>query len=152
MPDHGCPSTLSCSQTSFSQHGYKMELLHNERPQRRRRGAANTCTTTPAIPALLVIGQMIDALQSGKYDLDKTALIITQTGGGCRASNYIHLLRKALQQGGAGVHPGDLPQPVRAGEATAASRSTLPHDPPAAVAAIVYGDVLMLLTQPGAAL
>ncbi len=51
-------------------------------------------------PALLVIGQFLDALSSGKYDLDHTALIITQTGGGCRASNYIHLLRKALVKAG----------------------------------------------------
>ena len=51
-------------------------------------------------PALLVIGQFIDALNSGKYDLDHTALLITQTGGGCRASNYIHLLRKALVKAG----------------------------------------------------
>ena len=43
---------------------------------------------------------MMDALHSGKYDLNKTALIITQTGGGCRASNYIHLLRKALEKDG----------------------------------------------------
>lgn len=47
-------------------------------------------------PALLVIGQLIDAIKSGKYDPHKVALFITQTGGGCRASNYIHLLRKAL--------------------------------------------------------
>ena len=51
-------------------------------------------------PALLVIGQLIDALKSGDYDPDKTALMITQTGGGCRASNYIHLLRKALLKAG----------------------------------------------------
>ena len=51
-------------------------------------------------PALLVIGQMIAALQSGKYDLSKTALMISQTGGGCRASNYIFLLRKALVAAG----------------------------------------------------
>ena len=51
-------------------------------------------------PALLVIGQFLDALNSGKYDLDHTALLITQTGGGCRASNYIHLLRKALVKAG----------------------------------------------------
>ena len=50
--------------------------------------------------ALLVIGQFLDALNSGKYDLDHTALLITQTGGGCRASNYIHLLRKALVKAG----------------------------------------------------
>ncbi|MEG0597718.1 MAG: 2-hydroxyacyl-CoA dehydratase, partial [Oscillospiraceae bacterium] len=49
-------------------------------------------------PALLVIGQLIDAVKSGKYDQHKVALVITQTGGGCRASNYIHLLRKALEK------------------------------------------------------
>ena len=49
-------------------------------------------------PALLVIGQLIDAVKSGKYALHKVALLITQTGGGCRASNYIHLLRKALEK------------------------------------------------------
>lgn len=51
-------------------------------------------------PALLVIGQMISALESGKYDINKVALVITQTGGGCRASNYIFLLRKALAAAG----------------------------------------------------
>ena len=56
-------------------------------------------------PALLVIGQFLDALNSGKYDLDHTALLITQTGGGCRASNYIKLLRKALVKAGYGNIP-----------------------------------------------
>ncbi len=56
-------------------------------------------------PALLVIGQMIDALESGDMILDKVALLITQTGGGCRASNYIHLLRKALNKCGYGDIP-----------------------------------------------
>ena len=49
-------------------------------------------------PALLVIGQLIDAVKHGGYDPHKVALFITQTGGGCRASNYIHLLRKALEK------------------------------------------------------
>ncbi len=48
-------------------------------------------------PALIVIGAFIEALDNGLYDPDKTALLITQTGGGCRASNYIFLLRKALK-------------------------------------------------------
>lgn len=56
-------------------------------------------------PAMLVIGQMIDALKSGKYDAHRTALMITQTGGGCRASNYIHLLRKGLKKAGYGFVP-----------------------------------------------
>ena len=55
------------------------------------------CIRDSCYPALLVIGQFLDALDSGKYALDHTALIITQTGGGCRASNYIFLLRKALE-------------------------------------------------------
>lgn len=56
-------------------------------------------------PALLVIGQFLDALSSGRYDPHKVALMITQTGGGCRASNYIHLLRKALAKAGYGYVP-----------------------------------------------
>ena len=48
-------------------------------------------------PSILVVGQMIEALQSGKYDINKTALIMSQTGGGCRATNYIGFIRKALK-------------------------------------------------------
>ncbi len=51
-------------------------------------------------PSILVTGQMIEALQSGKYDLNKTALIMSQTGGGCRATNYIGFIRKALKDAG----------------------------------------------------
>ncbi len=51
-------------------------------------------------PAVLVIGQFMDAIKHGGYDPHKVALFITQTGGGCRASNYIHLLRKALDKAG----------------------------------------------------
>jgi predicted CoA-substrate-specific enzyme activase len=51
-------------------------------------------------PAIIVIGQLIEALQSGKYDLDNTSVIISQTGGGCRATNYIGFLRKALKDAG----------------------------------------------------
>ena len=51
-------------------------------------------------PAILSIGQLIEAVESGRYDKHKVALMITQTGGGCRASNYIHLLRKALKKAG----------------------------------------------------
>lgn len=49
-------------------------------------------------PTILTVGQILDALLSGKYDLNRTAVIITQTGGGCRATNYISLMRKALRQ------------------------------------------------------
>ncbi len=51
-------------------------------------------------PSILTTGQMIEALQSGKYDLNKTAVIMSQTGGGCRATNYIGFIRKALKDAG----------------------------------------------------
>lgn len=75
--------------------GYKTECLHTDTQNVINEGLKNVHNDT-CYPALLVIGQFIDALKSGKYDPDKVALMITQTGGGCRASNYIHLLRKAL--------------------------------------------------------
>ncbi|MBQ3305274.1 MAG: 2-hydroxyacyl-CoA dehydratase, partial [Clostridia bacterium] len=88
----------------FQLHGYRMVLLQNEGPSvvetGLKYGHNDTC-----YPALLCIGQFIDALQSGQYDVHKTALIITQTGGGCRASNYIFLLRKALAKAGLGFVP-----------------------------------------------
>lgn len=51
-------------------------------------------------PAIITIGQMLKALESGKYDLQNTSVLLTQTGGGCRATNYIPLLRKALVDAG----------------------------------------------------
>ena len=79
----------------FGAAGYKMELLRNDSRSVVDEGLKNVHNDA-CYPALLVIGQFMDALASGKYDPDKTALLITQTGGGCRASNYIHLLRKAV--------------------------------------------------------
>lgn len=83
----------------FGQYGYKTELLKNDGRAVVDEGLKYVHNDT-CYPALLVIGQFIDALNSGKYDPDKTALMITQSGGGCRASNYIHLLRKALKKAG----------------------------------------------------
>lgn len=84
--------------------GYQVELLGNCGSQVSELGLKYVHNDT-CYPALLVIGQFLDALSSGKYDLDHTALIITQTGGGCRASNYIFLLRKALVRAGYGNIP-----------------------------------------------
>lgn len=81
----------------FESAGYKMELLQNESRSVVDEGLKNVHNDA-CYPALLVIGQFMDALKSGKYDPDKTALIMSQTGGGCRASNYIHLIRKCMQK------------------------------------------------------
>lgn len=80
----------------FRNNGYKMELLTTSTRNVVDEGLKNVHNDT-CYPALLVIGQFMDALKSGKYDVNKVALMLSQTGGGCRASNYIHLLRKALE-------------------------------------------------------
>lgn len=51
-------------------------------------------------PSLLVVGQIMDALLSGKYDLNKVAVVMSQTGGGCRATNYVGFIRRALARAG----------------------------------------------------
>ncbi len=85
-------------------YGYKALLLDNASKSVVNEGLRSVHNDT-CYPALLVIGQLIDALKSGNYDLNKVALMITQTGGGCRASNYIYLLRKALKKSGFGKIP-----------------------------------------------
>lgn len=81
----------------FEQYGYHMELLETSSRAVVDEGLKNVHNDT-CYPALLVIGQFLEALKSGRYDVNRVALLITQTGGGCRASNYIHLLRKAVER------------------------------------------------------
>ncbi len=83
--------------------GYKVEIMNNTSPKVIEEGLKYVHNDT-CYPALLVIGQFIDNLNN-RNDLDKVVLLITQTGGGCRASNYIHLLRKALIKAGYGFIP-----------------------------------------------
>jgi len=92
-------------------------------------------------PSLMVVGQIMDALLSGKYDLDKVAIMITQTGGGCRATNYIGFIRRALEKAGMSQIP-----------VVSLSASGLEKNPGlkitpkllmSAMQALVYGDVFM---------
>ncbi len=124
--------------------GYKAEVLENTDRSVVETGLKYV-NNDICYPALLVIGQFINALESGKYDPDKVALIITQTGGGCRASNYIYLLRKGLAQAGFTNVPvislnvsGMEDQPGFDLSATMLRRF---------LAAVVYGDALMYLTN-----
>ena len=80
-------------------YGYDVELLESTGPHIAEEGLRHVHNDA-CYPAILVIGQFIDAIKSGKYDPDKTALVFFQTGGGCRASNYVSLLRKALKKAG----------------------------------------------------
>lgn len=93
------PIHLNLLADILNRNGYHAVMMDNETNQVSEEGVSHVHNDT-CYPALLVIGQFIDALKSGNYDPDKTACLITQTGGGCRASNYIYLLRKALKESG----------------------------------------------------
>ena len=88
----------------LSNYGIKNEVLFTKGNHIKETGLKYTHNDT-CYPAIIVIGQFIDALQSGKYDTHKVALVMFQTGGGCRASNYINLIRKALKKAGFGYVP-----------------------------------------------
>lgn len=93
------PMHFALLATVFRKRGYKMEFLESDGRNMADVGIKYVHNDM-CYPAIIVIGQLIDALQSGKYDTDKVALLIMQTGGGCRASNYLSLLRKALVRAG----------------------------------------------------
>ena len=75
-------------QHAFNSEGFNLEILENDNREAIDMGLKYV-NNDACYPSLLVVGQLMAALKSGKYDLDRTALVITQTGGGCRASNYI---------------------------------------------------------------
>lgn len=89
---------MSLFENILKQSGYKVEVMHNEGPSVVEEGLKYVHNDT-CYPALLVIGQFIDNLKH-RNDTHNVALLITQTGGGCRASNYIYLLKKALIKAG----------------------------------------------------
>ena len=98
------PVQFACIEKAMRSEGIHCEVLHNAGSEVAQLGLKYVHNDT-CYPALLVIGQFLDALNSGKYDLHHTALLISQSGGGCRASNYIKLLRKALVKAGYGYIP-----------------------------------------------
>ncbi len=126
----------------FIAYGYDVELLTNEGRSVVDEGLKYVHNDT-CYPALLTTGQMIDALRSKQYDLNKVALLMTQTGGGCRASNYIHLIRKGLENAGL-QHIPVISLNVSGLEKNGGFSLTLPIIR-RAIAAIAYGDLLMLL-------
>ncbi len=93
------PIHFELLETAVQSSGYKVELLRECTPNTVETGLRYV-NNDACYPSILVTGQMIEALQSGKYDLNKTALIMSQTGGGCRATNYIGFIRKALKDAG----------------------------------------------------
>ncbi len=126
----------------FRSYGMKLELLLNEGEHIKELGLRYVHNDA-CYPAIIVIGQFLDALKSGKYDTNKVALIMFQTGGGCRASNYINLIRKALEKAGYG-HVPVISFSINGLENHPGFRLSVPllHR---LVYAVFYADLLMLL-------
>ncbi len=93
------PIHFELLEPAFLASGYHMVVLENQGKTAVDTGLKYV-NNDACYPSLIVVGQIMDALLSGKYDLNKTAVIITQTGGGCRASNYIGFIRRALEKAG----------------------------------------------------
>lgn len=134
------PIHFGLLQEAFRYSGYRMDVLpsldHGAVDEGLKYVNNDAC-----YPAILVVGQMMNALKSGKYDVNKTALLITQTGGGCRATNYIGFLRKALQDAGLEQVPviSLSAQGFEKNEGFNISYPLLNR----AMQALVYGDLLM---------
>lgn len=132
----------------FNYFGYKTVLLENGTAGDSKRvidAGLRSVHNDVCYPALLVIGQFIDALESGKYDVNKTALMMSQTGGGCRASNYIALIRKALKKAGYEQIPV-ISLNFSGLEKNPGFKITLKMVAPA-LYSILYGDLLMCLVN-----
>ena len=124
--------------------GYSVALLDDRGPEIAELGLKYVHNDT-CYPALLVIGQFMKALQSGQYDPHKVALLLFQTGGGCRASNYISLLRKALANAGMDYVPV-IPMGVAGYEKHSGFSLTLGYLHKF-LYALTYGDLLMSLVN-----
>ena len=93
------PIHFELIETAVRACGYNVKLLRNCTPHTVETGLKYV-NNDACYPSILTTGQMIEALESGEYDVNKTALIMSQTGGGCRATNYIGFIRKALKDAG----------------------------------------------------
>ncbi len=124
----------------FKSEGYNIKLLADARDSAVDEGLRYV-NNDACYPTIIVVGQLIEALKSGEYDLNNTSVVISQTGGGCRATNYIGLLRKAMVEAGF----GDIP-------VISANVAGMEKNPgftitwsliKKAVMGVIYGDLLM---------
>ncbi|MEQ6378582.1 acyl-CoA dehydratase activase-related protein [Bacillaceae bacterium S4-13-56] len=93
------PTHFELLEKAFDIGGYDLKLLKDVSDADVEEGLRYV-NNDACYPAIITIGQLVGGLKSGKYDLDRTAVIISQTGGGCRATNYFALLKKALRNAG----------------------------------------------------
>ncbi|MBQ6057442.1 MAG: 2-hydroxyacyl-CoA dehydratase [Treponema sp.] len=127
-------------QQAFQSSGYNFVVLDAVDPKAVDAGL-KFVNNDACYPSILVVGQMVAALESGKYDINKTALLITQTGGGCRATNYIGFIRRAMNDAGWG-HIPVISLSAQGFEKNPGFKLTLPLINRAMMAAFL-GDLLM---------
>jgi predicted nucleotide-binding protein (sugar kinase/HSP70/actin superfamily) len=98
------PIHFELVQEAFAKSGYNFEVLPTVSNADVEVGL-KFVNNDACYPSIIVIGQLINAVKSGNYDPETTAMLITQTGGGCRATNYIGFLKKGLEDAGFGKMP-----------------------------------------------
>jgi len=138
------PIHFGILERAFRLSGYKLDVLPSLRGADLARvvdEGLRSVNNDACYPSILVVGQIVDAFRSGRYDADRTAVIITQTGGGCRATNYIAFIRKALADAGLARVPV-ISLNAAGLESNPGFRITL-HFLARALEAILYGDALM---------
>jgi predicted CoA-substrate-specific enzyme activase len=134
------PIHFNILQHAFQSSGYNLEVLPNDNKEAVDVGLKYV-NNDACYPSLMVVGQIMQALQSGKYDLNKVAIIMSQTGGGCRASNYIAFIRRALEKTGM-QHIPVISANLSGLESNPGFKLT-PGLVQKAVYAAVFGDILM---------
>ncbi len=128
----------------FQRQGFNVDIMENEGPEVLQL-AQKYLHNDMCYPAMLTTGQMLATIMSGKYDPDKVAMIITQSGGGCRDSNYIHLMRKAFEKAGYPNVPF-ISANVWGLELNSGLNLT-PVTLLMALAGLIYGDMLMIVSN-----
>ena len=134
------PIHFELLEPAFRASGYNIEVLPNDNKQAVDVGLKYV-NNDACYPSLMVVGQIMEAILSGKYDTDRIAVIISQTGGGCRASNYIGFIRRALKKAGYG-HIPVISINLSGLESNPGFKITLPLVL-RGVYAVVFGDIFM---------
>ena len=129
---------------AFQRQGFHVDIMENEGPEVLQL-ALKYLHNDLCYPAMLTTGQMLATMKSGKYDPDKVAMVITQSGGGCRDSNYINLMRKAFEKAGYPNVPF-ISANMWGLELNSGLNLTLPTML-MAVAGLIYGDMLMIVSN-----
>ena len=124
--------------------GFKIEIMDAEGPEVLQL-ALKYLHNDMCYPSMLTTGQMLATIMSGKYDPDKVAMVITQSGGGCRDSNYIHLMRKAFEKAGYPNVPF-ISANIWGLELNSGINLT-PKSLLMALAGLIYGDMIMICSN-----